>query len=221
MKMPREFKSPDEIDCLVMVKFPGAKGGAGYFLAKSGEEFKRKLGESNLPEDVKREYTIQEYITGTRFYPHFFYSPLDDGLELLGMDVRYESNVDGLARIPHSIQRDAGIEPSYVVTGNMPVVLRESLLPDLMGLGRSLVETSKKLFKPGMIGPFCLEMICTPKLELICFEISGRIVAGTNLYIQGSPYSSILYDEPMSCGRRICREIKTAIEKDKLEKVVY
>jgi 5-formaminoimidazole-4-carboxamide-1-(beta)-D-ribofuranosyl 5'-monophosphate synthetase len=221
LKVPGEFKSPEEIDCLVMVKFPGAKGGGGYFLARNRDEFHRKMEKVDLPKKVKEECTIQEYVIGTRFYPHFFYSPLDDRLELLGIDIRYESDVDGLARIPDSIQREIDVEPSYVITGNVPVVLRESLLPKVMELGRSLVETSKKLFTLGMIGPFCVEMICTPKLEFICFEISGRIVAGTNLFIHGSPYSNILYDEPMSCGRRICREIKVAIERDKLKKIIY
>jgi len=221
LKIPREFKSPDDIDCLVIVKFPGAKGGEGYFLARNGDEFYKKLDDIDIPERIKREYTIQEYIIGTRFYPHFFYSPLDDDIELLGMDIRYESNIDGLARIPDVIQREIDAEPLYVITGNIPVVLRESLLPDLMRLSRNLVEASKRLFKPGIIGPFCMEMICTPELEFVCFEISGRIVAGTNLFIHGSTYSKILYDEPMSCGRRVCREIKLAMDRNKLSEVVY
>jgi len=221
LKIPGEFKSPEDIDRLVIVKFPGAKGGEGYFLAKDEEEFHRKLDRINLSDDVKKEHTIQEYVIGTRFYPHFFYSPLDDELELLGMDIRYESNIDGLARLPNLIQKEVDVEPEYVVTGNLPVILRESLLPDLMKLGRNIVESSKNLFSPGLIGPFCVEMICTPKLDFVCFEISARIVAGTNLFIHGSTYSKILYDEPMSCGRRICREIRTAGERNKLDKVVY
>ncbi|HDH41742.1 MAG TPA: formate--phosphoribosylaminoimidazolecarboxamide ligase [Candidatus Altiarchaeales archaeon] len=221
LRVPREFKAADEIDRLVMVKFPGARGGAGYFLAKSVDEFYKKLKEVDLPEHIKKEYTIQEYVIGTRFYPHFFYSPLNDELELLGMDIRYESNVDGLVRIPNIIQKEIKEGPSYVITGNIPVVLRESLLPDLMEIGRNLVEGSKRLFKPGVIGPFCVEMICTPELEFVCFEISGRIVAGTNLFIRGSTYSDILYNEPMSCGRRICREIRIARERNKMEEIIY
>jgi len=33
-RTPREYHDPLDIDRLVMVKFPGAKGGAGYFLAR-------------------------------------------------------------------------------------------------------------------------------------------------------------------------------------------
>jgi len=41
------------------------------------------------------------------------------------------------------------------------------------------------------------------------FEISTRIVAGTNLFITGSPYSDLI--EPgLSTGRRIAREIRLA-----------
>jgi len=45
-------------------------------------------------------------------------------------------------------------------------------------------------------------------------------VAGTNLYLDGSPYSGLLYDEPMSMGRRIAREVKIAKKKGKMDKVV-
>jgi len=52
------------------------------------------------------------------------------------------------------------------------------------------------------------------------FEFSVRIVAGTNIFMEGSPYTSLLYDEPMSMGRRISREIKEADSKNQLDKVV-
>ncbi len=218
LRLPLEFTSPDEIDRLVMVKFPGAKGGRGYFLASSAAEFEQKLERLNLSD--KAQYTIQEFVIGTRFYPHYFYSPLQDRLELLSMDIRYESNIDGLARLGALVQ-DRLPEPSFVVTGNLPVVVRESLLPKIMKLGQDVVRTSQELFSPGLIGPFCIETICTEALEFVAFEISARIVAGTNLYINGSPYSHLLYDEPMSTGRRIARELKDAVAQDALERVVY
>jgi len=51
------------------------------------------------------------------------------------------------------------------------------------------------------------------------FEISCRIVAGTNPYISGSPYSDMI--EPgMSTGQRIAREIKDARDMNMLEYVL-
>jgi 5-formaminoimidazole-4-carboxamide-1-(beta)-D-ribofuranosyl 5'-monophosphate synthetase len=52
------------------------------------------------------------------------------------------------------------------------------------------------------------------------FEISARIVAGTNPFVEGSPYTALKYDVPMSTGRRIAREIKQAIEKGKLDLIL-
>ena len=218
LKLPREFKNPAEIDRLVMVKFPGAKGGQDYLLARNPAEFEAKHRKLELKD--KEHYTIQEFVIGTRFYPHYFYSPLTDRLELLSMDIRYESNIDGIARLSYLLQ-DGQPEPSFVVTGNLPVVVRESLLPRILEMGQSVIETSQELFSPGLTGPFCIETICTEDLDFIAFEISARIVAGTNLYINGSPYSHLLYDEPMSTGRRIAREIKDALRHDSLDKVIY
>jgi len=218
LKLPKEFKHPEDIDRLVMVKFPGAKGGKDYFLAWSPDEFERKIEKLKLRD--RGEFTIQEYVIGTRFYPHYFYSPLKQRVELLSMDIRYESNIDGISRLSYILQ-ERHPEPSFVVTGNLPVVVRESLLPQVMEMGRSIVNASQELFSPGLIGPFCIETICTEDMEFITFEISARIVAGTNLYINGSPYSQLLYQEPMSTGRRIAREIKNALDENSLDSVLY
>ncbi len=218
LKLPREFKDPNDIDRLVIVKFPGAKGGKGYVLASNPNEFEQKHKELELSD--KENFTLQEYVIGTRFYPHYFYSPLKDRVELLSMDIRYESNIDGIARLSYILQ-DSHPEPSFVVTGNLPVVIRESLLPRVLEMGQKVIETSRELFSPGVIGPFCIETVCTEDLEFIAFEISARIVAGTNLYINGSPYSQLLYQEPMSTGRRISREIKEALKEQSLSEVIY
>ncbi|RJS81115.1 DUF1297 domain-containing protein [Methanophagales archaeon] len=218
LKLPKEFKHPEDIDRLVMVKFPGAKGGKDYFLAWSPDEFERKIEKQKLRD--RGEFTIQEYVIGTRFYPHYFYSPLKQRVELLSMDIRYESNIDGISRLSYILQ-ESHPEPSFVVTGNLPVVVRESLLPQVLEMGRSIVNASQELFSPGLIGPFCIETICTEDMEFITFEISARIVAGTNLYINGSPYSQLLYQEPMSTGRRIAREIKNALDENSLDSVLY
>ena len=85
-------------------------------------------------------------------------------------------------------------------------------------MGARVVETSKKLIgRRGIFGPFCLETIITPDMKFSIIEISCRIVAGTNLFINGSAYSWLYYNEPMSTGRRIAREIKNAIKDNKLE----
>ena len=211
IKIPHDFLKPDEIDRLTLVKLFGAKGGRGYALVQSEKEFNEKVGTFD-PEKMQ----LQEYVLGTRFYPHFFYSPLEKENELIGIDLRYESNADGLPRMP----ADFYMAPTYVVTGNFPITMRESLLPDVFEIADKLTETSKKLFPPGLTGPYSLEMVCNDKLELYVFEISARIVAGTNVGIPGSPYSYLKYGKEMSMGRRIAMEIKKAISENRLDDVV-
>jgi 5-formaminoimidazole-4-carboxamide-1-(beta)-D-ribofuranosyl 5'-monophosphate synthetase len=70
-----------------------------------------------------------------------------------------------------------------------------------------------------MIGPFSLETIVTDELEFKVFEISARIVAGTNLFIGGSPYSDLI-ESNLSNGRRIAQEIKQAEKVDMLHEII-
>ncbi|MGI0076995.1 MAG: DUF1297 domain-containing protein, partial [Nitrosopumilaceae archaeon] len=72
----------------------------------------------------------------------------------------------------------------------------------------------------GMNGPFCIEGVYDADAKFHTFEFSARIVAGTNMFMEGSPYSTLLYDEPMSMGRRIAREIKNAESSKQIEKIV-
>lgn len=213
--VPRIYENHEDIDGPVIVKFFGAGGGKGYFLAHTPEEFTRKI----KPHENRR-YIIQEYIVGAPLYIHYFYSPLNDELEVMSFDKRYETNVDSIGRIAAKDQLDLDIESSYNIMGNVPVVVRESLLNPIFAMGKRVIEASRDLDEHGLLGPFCLESIVTPELEFFVFEISARIVAGTNPYINGSPYTDLRYDMPMSTGRRIAREIKNAIETNQLSKIL-
>lgn len=212
---PRRFKKGTDIDAPVMVKSFGAAGGKGYFFAKNKTEFAQKIKKLK-----GSRYIIQEYVIGVPLYIHYFYSPLTNTLEILSIDKRYETNVDSLGRIPSHNQQGLGIEPSFVVVGNSPLVLRESLLAEAFEMGERVVAASKKLIPGGMWGPFCLETIITPEQKFYIIEISCRIVAGTNLFINGSPYAALYWDKDVSTGRRIAMEIKEAVQKGQLDKIL-
>ena len=229
IKTPKKYESPSNIDNTVFVKFDGAKGGEGFFIAESEKDYEQKLKQrlekGTVTEKDIKNVTIQEFIPGIRYYPHYFYSLYDQrgaelnkgAIEILGMDRRIEpidESYRGLPDIPTEFF-------DYTVTGNEPLVIREKLLVDLVEMGENVIKSSKKLFNPGIFGPFCLETVYHPERGFTVFEISGRIVAGTNLYPKGSPYSSYLFEEPMSTGRRIAREIKQGFEKNELSKVIY
>lgn len=220
LKMPEVIEDARDINRPVIVKYYGAKGGKGFFIAKDYNEFKKRI-------DRKKKYIIQEFLIGTRYYIHYFYSPikkngyrvLNGSLELMSIDRRDEANIDEAHRLGSiSELEEMGIHPSFVVTGNMPIVIRESLLPKVFEMGKRVVEKSYELFG-GIIGPFCLETVVTDELEIKVFEISARIVAGTNLYISGSPYADFI-QPGLSTGQRIAQEIKMAIEEDKIEEIL-
>lgn len=213
--VPRRYHTAKEIDRPVMVKSFGADGGHGYFFAKNKKEYTTKIKKFK-----KKEFIIQEYVIGVSLYVHYFYSPLTKKLEILSIDRRYETNVDSLGRIPSQNQKGLGIEPSFVVVGNSPLALRESLLAEAFEMGERVVKTSKEIIPGGLWGPFCLETIITPEQKFFIIEISCRIVAGTNLFINGSPYASLYYDKEVSTGRRIAMEIKQAIKTKKLSQIV-
>ncbi len=217
--LPKVYKKPSQIDRPVIVKFHGAGGGFGYFVVKSPQQFE-EVKKKKYPRE--KDFVIQQYIVGVPLYVHYFYSPITGELEIMSMDKRYESNADSIGRIRAEDQLAANIHTSYTIVGNMPVVARESMLADFFEMGERVVKTSRKLrgAGKGLFGPFCLETIITRKLQIFVFEISARIVAGTNPFINGSPYTDLKYDVPMSTGRRIARDIKEAIEQGELDAVL-
>ncbi|MDR2707960.1 MAG: formate--phosphoribosylaminoimidazolecarboxamide ligase [Nitrososphaerota archaeon] len=223
--LPATFQSPDDIDRLVIAKLQGAKGGRGYFLANSTKEFYKKADEMVKRGLITRQdietVHLQEYVLGVNVYPSYFSSIINDNdVELLAMDRRYETAVDSLGKIPASEQLEININPTYTVVGNFPLVLRESLLPEIMRMGEAVHKKAIELAPPGIIGPFCLETVITDDLKIYTFEISARIVAGTNIGIGTSPYAYLRYGENMYMGRRIALEIKNATKQKQLQNII-
>jgi 5-formaminoimidazole-4-carboxamide-1-(beta)-D-ribofuranosyl 5'-monophosphate synthetase len=223
--LPATFNSPDDIDRLVIAKLQGAKGGRGYFLVNSAKGFYKKAEEMIkrgliTKQDIETVH-LQEYVLGVNVYPSYFSSIINSNdVELLSMDRRYETAVDSIGRIPASEQLEINVNPTYTIVGNFPLVIRESLLPEMLRMGEAVHKKATELAPPGIIGPFCLETIITDDLKIYTFEISARIVAGTNIGIGTSPYAYLRYGENMYMGRRIALEIKNAAKQKQLQNIV-
>jgi len=157
---------------------------------------------------------------GVNVYPYYFSSIINDDVEFLGVDRRYESAVDAIGKIPANEQLEIKVNPTYTIVGNIPLTLRELLLPELIRMGENVHKKAKELASPGIIGPFCLEIVITDDLKIYTFEISARIVAGTNIGIGTSPYAYLRYGENMYMGRRIALEIKEAHKQGRLQAVL-
>ncbi len=221
LPMPNPVSSPKEIKKLVIVKRQGAAGGKGYFMASSEEDYNTKREQLILEKVISKDEPlyIQEYAAGVLAYLTFFYSPLREELEFFGVDQRHESDIEGLARIPAQQQLKSQKVPSFNVIGNSPLVLRESLLDEVYTMGENFVKAAKRVVAPGMNGPFCIEGVYDENAKFTSFEFSARIVAGSNIYMDGSPYYSLLFNETMSMGKRIAREIKNATTSNELDKI--
>ena len=200
----------------------GPPAARGTLWPPSRAEYDEKL--SRLVADgtvsAGEQLYIQEYVPGVLAYLQFFYSPLRGEAEFFGADQRHESDIEGLARMPAPVQMAAqpGGVPSFNVIGNTPIVLRESLLAEAYDMADRFVAASRRLVGPGMTGPFCIEGVYDGDGAFTAFEFSARIVAGTNIYMDGSPYYSLLHGEPISMGRRIAREIKDAAAAGRLDR---
>jgi len=202
---PKEFASIEEASGPVIVKTSGAAGGEGYYVAKDSKELRSRL-------DPTKKSTIQEYIVGTKVYVTYFNSLARNRTEVFGADIRYETDADANIRFDQ--------DPSFVVVGNLPLVLRESMLVTYFEMGQSFVKAFHRLTNQRLPGPFCLETVVDRQRKVFTFEFSGRIVAGTNVWIPYSPYSYLQFEEPMWMGRRIAREIKELADQDRLSDAV-
>ncbi|MGC8555514.1 MAG: formate--phosphoribosylaminoimidazolecarboxamide ligase family protein [Conexivisphaera sp.] len=226
IRRPRTYSSPDEVDGPVIVKLPEAarRVERGFFVARDASDLMekaRRLAASGLIRmDDLASASIEELVVGAHFNLNFFYSPLMGRLELHSIDRRIQSNLDGLYRLPARDQLELGIDARYVEVGHEPATIRESLLEKVFDIGYRFLDAARKLVPPGVVGPFTLQAMVTPELDLVVFDVAPRIGGGTNAYIGiGGQYSSLYFRRPISIGRRIAMEIREAAESGRLGEV--
>lgn len=229
---PEKIDSPKDINCLCIIKLKHAKKKLerGFFTAASYEEYKEKsekfISTGIISKKDLENARIEKYIIGPVFNLNFFYSPFF-GLELLGIDYRFESSLDGHVRLPAKQQLNLKGEeeyPEYTVCGHANATLRESLLNKAFSIAEKFVEASQKYYNKtvkGIIGPFCLQTCVDKNLNFYVYDVAPRVGGGTNIHMNvGAPYGNALWRKPMSTGRRIALEIKIAAERDELEKII-
>ncbi|MBW2975537.1 DUF1297 domain-containing protein [Candidatus Woesearchaeota archaeon] len=226
IRIPKIFKSPKDIDRLVIVKVAEAARGyeRAFFFCNDGESYKKSsqdmLSKKIITQDALKKAVIEEYIIGAQVNFNYFYSPLTGELELMGTDTRRQTNLDGLLRLPADVQLQVlkYMKPKLVETGHIAVTTKESILEKIFRIGEQFVETCKKEHPPGIIGPFALQGAVAAekgKEELVIFDVSMRIPGSPGTI--STPYSGYLHHESISYGERIAMEIKKAAEDDKLD----
>lgn len=225
IKIPKQFKDPKDIDRTVLVKAAEAERSyeRAFFLVSSYEEYlnesKRRIMEGIITQESLDIAVIEEFVLGPQVNLNFFYSPVTDELELLGTDMRRQTNIDGLLRLTAAEQLEVlkHIQPKYIENGHQAVTIKESLIEKAYEAGESFVKAVVKHYPPGMIGPFALQGAITagpPKEELVVFDVSMRIPGSPGTMF--TPYTGYMHGENMSVGRRIAKEINLAISENQV-----
>lgn len=226
---PKKISTPEKIDCLSLVKVNEAKRKyeRAFFVASSYEEYiaksQRLIKEDKIAEEDLKKAQIEEFVIGAHFNFNFFYSPLREELELLGIDTRRQTTLDGYLRMPANIQLEAlkNHEPNNVEVGHIACTVRESLLENIFNQAEKFVETVKKEYNPGIIGPFALQGAIIEKdgkEQFTTFDVSFRMPGSPGT--RYTPYSGYLFGENISFGRRIAMEIKEAEKKKQIERII-
>ncbi|MDP6333630.1 MAG: formate--phosphoribosylaminoimidazolecarboxamide ligase family protein [Candidatus Poseidoniaceae archaeon] len=230
---PEAIKDPQDIDCLAIVKLHHAqkKLERGFFTCASYAEYVEKsdslLAEGVIDKESLEGARIERYVIGPVFNLNFFYSPLaekGEKLELLGVDWRFESSLDGHVRLPAPQQMTMPLHqqiPEMTVVGHNTATIRESLLEKAFELGEKFIEASKEHYAPGIIGPFCLQTCIDKDMNYYIYDVAPRLGGGTNVHVSvGHPYGNATWRMPMSSGRRIAMELRLAAEQDRLLEVL-
>ena len=233
LPFPEKIEDPKDIDGLVIVKLHHKvkKLERGFFTAASSKEFRDKseklLRQGVISKEDLATARIERYIIGPIFNFDFFYSPIEtqgEKIELLGIDWRFETSLDGHVRLPAeqqlTLNEDQRI-PEYTVVGHNSATLRESSLREAFDLAERYVKATQEHYAPGMIGPFTLQTAVDKDLHFYIYDVAPRIGGGTNVHVSvGHPYGNSLWRRPMSTGRRVALEIRRGIQSGRLGELV-
>lgn len=235
IRTPRIFESPDEMDGrLCIIKASEANRGyeRAFFLADNKASWEKegsRLEKEGLVGSDWRTATIEEFVVGAPVNFNFFYSPLTGELELLGTDMRRQTNLDGFLRLTAVQQAKAmkHVDLKMIETGHVSCTVKESILEKAFDLGEKFVAETQKISPTidpsgkGIIGPFALQGAVVAeegKEDIVIFDVSFRIPGSPGT--RATPYSGYLYGECMSVGERVGLELKNAVEQEKLHLLV-
>lgn len=225
IRMPKIFKSPRDIDRLVLIKVNEAFRGyeRAFFTASDFEEYRTKaeklIENRTITKEALSKAVIEEFIIGQQVNFNFFYSPFAAEVELLGTDMRRQTNLDGLLRLPAWTQMEIAknFDIKLIETGHCAVTVKESLLEKIFDLGERFVKTTREKAPPGIIGPFALQGAVIAekgKEDIVIFDVSLRMPGSPGTRF--TPYSGYLYGQNVSVGERVAMEVAEGVKQGRL-----
>jgi len=222
---PKIYKNYTEIDKLAIVKIQEYKRKLerAFFIVSSMQDFReksqKKIREKIITSEDLENSVIEEFVLGTYFNFNFFSSPLTPETEFLGIERRLQTNLNDLNSIPAKQQLEFDTEVKHIEIGHTPASIRESMLEKVFELGDKFTAAVRKEYPPGIIGPFSLQSIVTPELEIVVYDVSLR-VPGNPIMSTTSPYTKYSHGYTFGIGRRIAMEVKEALATNMLSRIV-
>jgi 5-formaminoimidazole-4-carboxamide-1-(beta)-D-ribofuranosyl 5'-monophosphate synthetase len=222
---PKTFKSPQDIDRLVIVKVAEKERAIerAFFYPSNPVEFRKmasdRIAQGIITQEALDHALIEEYVIGAKFNANLFWSPLTDEIDLLGFDRRIQTDLDGVLDLPAKEQLELNIPTQNIEIGHMGATMRESQIEKIFEAAEKFVETCKREYPPGMIGLFALQGAVSKDLEFYVFDVSPR-VPGCPCVEPTSPYMKYKYGIEVGPGRRVAMEIKRALKEGRLSEVV-
>ena len=225
IKHPKIFKKPEQIDRPVIVKVQEAKRKMerAFFIASSYKDYKQKVQERIKKGIIRKQdlpnAVIEEFVIGTYFNFNFFYSPLKEEVEFLGIERRLQTNLHDFVSMPARQQLEIDVQLQSIEVGHTPASIRESMLEKVFEIGDKFVNATKEEYTPGIIGPLSLQSIVTVDMDIVVYDVSLR-VPGNPIMATTSPYTKYYYGKTFGVGRRIAMEIKNAYKEGRLADIV-
>ena len=225
IKHPRLFKNPKSITkpAIIKVQEKKRKLERAFFMVSSYSDYKKKSEQKIKQGIVSKKNlensSIEELSIGTYMNFNYFYTPISNHVDFLGIERRLQTNLYDFNSFPAKQQFDLNVDLQNIEVGHTPASIRESLLEKVISIGDRFADTVKREYPPGIIGPFSLQSVITKDLELVVYDVSLR-VPGNPILATTSPYTKYQYGQTFGVGRRIAIEIKKAQEEDRLDEIV-
>ncbi|MEM2085877.1 MAG: formate--phosphoribosylaminoimidazolecarboxamide ligase family protein [Archaeoglobaceae archaeon] len=236
IRSPIEFKSPERIDRLVIVKVQQAKNPLerAFFYAISPEDYYRQAEEllkaGVINEEGLKKARIEEYVLGARFNANFHSYALKDvfgNFDFVGFSDRRQVNLQGFLNLPAREQLKINLPIKNEEIGHFGVTMRESKQETVYEYAEKLIRTCLEEYPPGIIGLFGLQgaMAYSPKeeLEFVVFDVSFRVPGDPAI----GPTSPEMRNLSLKHGVKIedpldlsMLEIRKAIELERLSEIV-
>ncbi|RLI75570.1 5-formaminoimidazole-4-carboxamide-1-(beta)-D-ribofuranosyl 5'-monophosphate synthetase [Archaeoglobales archaeon] len=236
LRYPKEFKSPEEIDRLVVVKVQQANNPLerAFFYAVSPEDYYKQaeelIKEGVINEEGLKKARIEEYVLGARFNANFHSYALKnefDDFDFVGFSDRRQVNLQGFLNLPAKEQLKINVPVKNEEIGHFGVTMRESKQDLAYESAEKFIRICEKEYSPGIIGLFGLQgaIAYSPeeKLEFVIFDVSMRVPGDPAI----GPTSPEMRNLSLKYGLKIedpldlsMMEIKKALETNRLKEIV-